>query len=851
MSDTAESEKLLVLKSPSTWIGLSTKVVLLLVGFAAVPLVLVSILTLRSLGALEDDATDRYQGLAANVGEKIDRNLIERYGDVQAFGLNGVVHDRENWYRRDSPIVNAMNHYVATYGNYYLTILVDLQGKVIAVNDKDETGRAIDSSFIYGVNYANSDWFRALSKEEFTRTTRYTAPGNDVSDGTFIEDVHEDSTVRRTYPQETGLALGFSAPVRDASGTIVAYWSNRARFSIVEEILSSSYTEQTRAGVTDLRLKVVTSSGDLLVLIDLQDGEPTLRHGQGVQNLNTLGYGDQAEAITSGEAGHFRFRGPKGDHVIGYAPLVGALGYPGTEWVVLAEVPAEIAAAAAIDVQYILIWTTVGTLVVVSLLGFFLGRLAVRPILEMKQVARAMAVGRFDQRIGWRSRDELGELARSVDGLASYLRDVNDAVRHVAEGELDFDYELRDAENDELGQNVLRMRESLHRLVGRSHDIIHGVESGDLGVRADTEDLDGVYGEIVSGLNKTVVAFSVPLEEVVQRLRAVAARQLNLRMSGSYCGEFRAMAEAFNQAANNLDDALSQVAMATDQVSTAANEITVGNQQMAEAASSSAGSLDRVTRSLEGITTMGTENAKRSEEARDMADAMSAAVSTGTESMGRLSSAIEEIRQSAEETAKIIRTIDDIAFQTNLLALNAAVEAARAGEAGKGFAVVAEEVRSLARRSAEAAQNTAQLIESSLEKTKMGVAANDEVLRSLNDINDRVSGVTDVMSQISSASRQQAEAVGKINESVSEMSDSTQQSAATTEQSASAAVELAGQADSLKRMVSDFQLSGEDTSFDLGFAAAPVSPSFGASDPNQLIPLDDGDSGHESVLSQF
>jgi len=202
------------------------------------------------------------------------------------------------------------------------------------------------------------------------------------------------------------------------------------------------------------------------------------------------------------------------------------------------------------------------------------------------------------------------------------------------------------------------------------------------------------------------------------------------------------------------------------------------------------------------------QNSSNAEEARGMADEARNGAEAGVKSMQAMSEAIDRIKGSSDQTAKIIKTIDEIAFQTNLLALNAAVEAARAGDAGKGFAVVAEEVRNLAMRSAEAAKNTANLIEESVKNADDGVSVNQEVMKSLTEINTRINKVGEVMAEIAAASNQQSQGIDQVNQAVGQMDQVTQQNAATSEESASAAQELSSQAAEMKRLVAGFKLNG-------------------------------------------
>jgi methyl-accepting chemotaxis protein len=178
-------------------------------------------------------------------------------------------------------------------------------------------------------------------------------------------------------------------------------------------------------------------------------------------------------------------------------------------------------------------------------------------------------------------------------------------------------------------------------------------------------------------------------------------------------------------------------------------------------------------------------------------------VNKANTSMDQLTTSMQEISKASEDTSKIIKTIDEIAFQTNLLALNAAVEAARAGEAGAGFAVVADEVRNLAIRAAEAAKNTAALIEGTMKKVSDGTA----LVKTTNDAFNEVAGsakkVDDLVGEIAAASNEQAQGIEQVNIAVTEMDKVTQRNAATAEETAAASEELSAQAEEMKRIVSD------------------------------------------------
>jgi methyl-accepting chemotaxis protein len=222
---------------------------------------------------------------------------------------------------------------------------------------------------------------------------------------------------------------------------------------------------------------------------------------------------------------------------------------------------------------------------------------------------------------------------------------------------------------------------------------------------------------------------------------------------------------------------------------------------MAGGASEQASSLQETSTSLDGIAVMTRQSADNANQANSLMAKAKETVQRGGEAMERVSAAITQIDASSGETAKIIKTIDEIAFQTNLLALNAAVEAARAGDAGKGFAVVAEEVRSLAQRSAEAAKSTSSLIQESQANAANGVAATNEMAHVLEEIQESAGGVAALISDITAASNEQAQGVEQVSRAIEQMDALTQSNAANSEEAAAAAEELSAQAAELKEVV--------------------------------------------------
>lgn len=238
-------------------------------------------------------------------------------------------------------------------------------------------------------------------------------------------------------------------------------------------------------------------------------------------------------------------------------------------------------------------------------------------------------------------------------------------------------------------------------------------------------------------------------------------------------------------------------------LSKAASHFSSTSDGIAKGATEQAAGLTETTSSLEQITSMTRNNANSAKQADTLASEAKNNAEKGQLAIQKMNDAISKIKASSEDTAKINQVISDIAFQTNLLALNAAVEAARAGESGKGFAVVADEVRALALRSAEAAQNTTNLIEEAMKQTQYGVDITQDVSKVLEDIEGSVSKTASLINEISNACQEQAHGIEEISKGISQMDHITQSNADRAKESAGSSKELEHQAEELNHGVQD------------------------------------------------
>ena len=416
--------------------------------------------------------------------------------------------------------------------------------------------------------------------------------------------------------------------------------------------------------------------------------------------------------------------------------------------------------------------------------------------------------GHVSSRLGMKRKDEIGILAQAMDRFTEKLQNVIvGTLIKISAGDVNIELPPMDSK-DEIGPALKLMIETVKKLIKEMDVLTKSAMEGELGVRGNAGTFNGAYREIVQGVNNTLDAVSKPVLEAMAVLEEVANKDLSARVKGDYKGDHAKIKGSLNLAVENLDKALQQVAIGAEQVTSASVQVSTGGQSLSQGASEQASSLEEVSSSLQEMSSMTKQNALNAREAKGVSEQARDSADKGVESMSRMSSAINKIKSSSDSTAKIVKTIDEIAFQTNLLALNAAVEAARAGDAGKGFAVVAEEVRNLAMRSAEAAKNTANLIEDAVKNSENGVAINAEVLKNFHEIAEKTNKVSQVVAEIAAASEQQDEGISQVNKAVEQLNQVTQQNAANAEESASAAEEMSSQSEEMRSMVASFKLTG-------------------------------------------
>lgn len=298
--------------------------------------------------------------------------------------------------------------------------------------------------------------------------------------------------------------------------------------------------------------------------------------------------------------------------------------------------------------------------------------------------------------------------------------------------------------------------------------------------------------------------------EITSVLDTMKRGDMKVRLTHAYEGEFALIKEALLEISSSLNHTLSTINTAAEQVNIGASQVASGAQALAAGSAEQASSIEQLSASVARIADQAAENSANVKVATQYVAQTNDSVMDGSEHMKQLTAAMENIGVSSGQITDITRVIEDIAFQTNILALNAAIEAARAGEAGKGFAVVADEVRNLAAKSAEAAKQTADLIQHSVATVTEGTKITGQTAQILREVEEKNNLVSASISKINEASAEQSTAIDQVKIGLSQVSNVVQTNAATAEENSATSEEMSAQAAILREEVSKFKLDNNE-----------------------------------------
>lgn len=349
---------------------------------------------------------------------------------------------------------------------------------------------------------------------------------------------------------------------------------------------------------------------------------------------------------------------------------------------------------------------------------------------------------------------------------------------------------------------------------------------GNLSIGGKLQEDTSELGMLVSSVHQMRDHLKEFIEDIHNKLLQIAQGDLDIKMDIAYIGDLAAIETSLKKISTSLSDAFREIDLASNQVASGADQVSNGAQALSQGATEQASAVEELSATVQEISMRINQNAKDTDSANNLTMLTGTKVNESKQKMQELMTAMDEIKQTSHQIQGIIKTIDDIAFQTNILALNAAVEAARAGAAGKGFAVVADEVRSLAGKSAEASQNTQELIKNSISAVERGGALATDAAKVLDETVEAADQVVASIKRIATASAEQAQATDQIAQGLDQVSSVVQNNSATAEESAAASEELSGQASMLKTLVGRFKIANASTGYQIQETPdyAPVTP---------------------------
>ena len=457
--------------------------------------------------------------------------------------------------------------------------------------------------------------------------------------------------------------------------------------------------------------------------------------------------------------------------------------------------------------------------VLAVLLGIMNARLISRPIQRLTVGADQLAAGNTDihnvVQDDFDQKDEVGLLYASfkatLGAIKSLVSDANMLTEAAVMGKLSTRADAGRHRGDfrKIVEGINKTLDAAIRPVNEAADVLQEMAKGNLSVNM-TGNYLGEHAVIQEALNNSINTIKGYIDEVSHTLGEVATGDLTQEITSEYRGDFVELKNSINTIIESLNAIMHDINTAAEQVASGSRQVSGGNQSISQGATEQANSIEELSVSVTQITEQIKENASNTSTATSLADKAKQAADEGNAKMEIMLRSMEEINESSANISKIIKVIDDIAFQTNILALNAAVEAARAGVHGKGFAVVAEEVRNLAARSAEAANETTALIEGSVKKVSSGTQVANETARALASIVEGSDQSLELLNKISAASGEQATAITRVNKGIEQLSLVVQNNSATAEEGAAASEELSSQAELLKEMIDNFKLMDTD-----------------------------------------